>query len=142
MPNAPFPGKRSRTANGAALVIVLFFVVLLSIVAIAFLSRSLTAIKVSAGSAGETKSRILANSAGDTIIGDLKQEIIAGSNPNSGNPAFPVYTPVTNLSMIPFMNGVPTAGSSATNSIPNLVSRSVSPANTTAGGAPYVSYAS
>jgi hypothetical protein len=147
MPNAPLSGKRSRTASGAALVIVLFFVVLLSIVAIAFLSRSLTAIKVSAGSAGETKSRILASSAGDTVIGDLKQEIIAGStnfaggsNPNSGTAAFPIYTPTANTTAIPFMSGVPTAGSPATNAIPNLISRSVSPLNT--GSAPPVSYPS
>jgi hypothetical protein len=140
MPNAPFAGKRCRAVNGAALVIVLFFVVLLSIVAIAFLSRSLTAIKVSAGSVGETKSHILASSAGDTIIGDLKQEIIAGStnfaggsNPNSGNAAFPVYTPTANTTAIPFMTGVPAA-----NAIPNLISRSVSPANT--GSAPPVAY--
>jgi hypothetical protein len=135
MPNAPFSGKQCRIANGSALVIVLFFVVLLSIVAIAFLSRSLTAIKVSAGSAGETKSRILASSASDIIIGDFKQEIIAGSSANSGALNYPIYAPTANTTAIPFTNGVPAA-----NAIPNLISRSVSPAYS--GASPAVSYPS
>ncbi len=150
MPSAPFSGKQCRNAQGSALVVVLFFVVLLSIVAIAFLSRSLNAIKVSAGSAGEAKSHILASSASDIIIGDFKQEIIAGStnytgtlssgasNPNSGTVNYPIYTPTANTTAIPFMNGVPIV--SSTNAIPNLISRSVSPANS--GSAPPVTYPS
>ena len=146
MPIVPISENRCRVERGSALVIVLFFVVLLSIVTIAFLSRSLIAIKVSAGSAGETKSHILATSASDIIIGDFRQEIIAGSTnfaggslPNSGTAAFPIYTPTANTTAIPFMNGVPIV--SSTNAIPNMVSRSVSPANTS-GSAPYVSYGS
>jgi hypothetical protein len=146
MPIAPTPGKACRAVRGSALIIVLFFVLLLSIATIAFLSRSLTAVKVSSSSAGETKSKILAASASDIIIGDFKQEIIAGStnfaggaNPNSGTVAYPVYTPTANLTAIPLMNGVPTAGSPATNAIPNLISRSVS-TNNTSGAAPYVAY--
>jgi hypothetical protein len=142
----PLLRKLRHPAKGSALVIVLFFVVLLSIVVIAFLSRSLTAVRVSVGSAGETKSKILAASASDIIVGDLKQEIIAGSannsgsaNPNSGAVNWPVYLPTCNITMIPWMNGVPT--SNGTNAIPNLISRSVSPANTS-GSAPYVPYPS
>jgi hypothetical protein len=130
---------RCRAAKGSALIIVLFFIVLMTIVTVAFLSRSLTAVKVAAGSAGETKSKILASSASDIIIGDFKQEIIAGSGANSGTVNYPIYNPSTNLTMIPFMNGVPMAGTPSTNAIPNLICRSVSPANTT-GSAPYVAY--
>ena len=136
--------KRQHAKQSSALVIVLFFVLLISVVAIAFLSRSLTAVKASAGSAGEITSKILAASASDIIIGDFKQEIIAGStnnaggsNPNSGTPNFPVYIPTSNLTAIPWMNGVPMSG--GTNAIPNLICRSVSPANLN-GTAPYAAY--
>ena len=137
----PISRKRYRDERSSALVIVLFFVALLSIVVIAFLSRSTIALRASASSAGETKSKILASSAGDFIIGDLKQEIIAGSAANAGSAYWPVYVPNSNITMIPFMNGVPLAGSPATNAIPNLVSRSVSPANTS-GADPYLPYPS
>jgi hypothetical protein len=106
----------------------------------------MTAIKASSGSAGETTSKILAASASDIIIGDFKQEIIAGSAnnvggslPNSGTVNWPVYIPTSNVTAIPWMNGVPTSG--GLNVIPNLISRSVSPANT-GGSAPYVPYSS
>ena len=136
----PLSRKRRRAAQSSALVIVLFFVVLLSVVTIAFLSRSLVAIQVSSGSAGETRSKILASSASDIIIGDLKQEIIAGSS-SVGAANWPVYTPTSNQCMIPWQNGVPLLGSPTTNAIPNLISRSVSPSNTS-GSAPYVTYPS
>ncbi len=69
--------RTGHRARGSALVIVLLFVILLTGLTIAFLSRSLTAARVSSSSAGETKASILANSAGDIVIGDFKQEIIA-----------------------------------------------------------------
>jgi hypothetical protein len=132
---ASFSRRARETSSGSALIIVLFFIILLSVVTIAFLARSLTAVKVSASSASETKASILASSAGDIIIGDLKQEIIAGSAANSRKANYPIYTPTSNLTMIPFQNGVPTSGTL----IPNLISRSVSPQNIS-GSAPYVSY--
>jgi hypothetical protein len=132
--NHPMTRKMGRATKGSALVIVLFFVILLTIVTLAFLGRSLTAVKVSASSAGEVKSKILASSASDIIIGDLKQEIVAGSASVGTDARWPVYTPNSNLTAIPFQNGVPSG-----NVIPNLVSRSVSPANTS-GAAKYVPY--
>ncbi len=138
----PISRTKRRAENGSALVIVLFFIVLLSVVTIAFLTRSMTAAKVSAGSAGETKSKILAASAGDIVIGDLKQEIIAGSS-SVGTVNYPVYTPNSNLTMIPFQNGVPASTTAANGTpvfpIPNLIKRSVSPSNT-GGAAPAVTY--
>ena len=122
MLRSPISQASYRAEKSSALVIVLFFVALLSIVTIAFLARSTIAVRASASSAGETKSRILAGSAGDIIIGDLKQEIIAGSA-NIGTAVFwPIYNPTNNLTMVPFQSG-------ATNAIPNLISRSVSPQN-------------
>ncbi len=133
-----------RAKRGSALVIVLLFVILLTALTVAFLARSLTAVKVSASSSGETKASLLANSAGDIIIGDMKQEIIAGSAPNAGTAVWPIYIPATNNpaatppvspTMIPFQNGIPTSGTA----IPNMTSRSVSPSNT-GGAASYVPY--
>ena len=146
MLKAPTTRTNRRSAQGSALVIVLFFVILLTLVTIAFLSRSMTAVIASSGSAGETTSKILASSASDIIIGDFKQEVIAGStnnaggsNPDSGAVNWPVYIPTSNVTAIPWMNGVPTV--SGTNAVPNMISRSVSPANTS-GTAPYFPYSS
>jgi hypothetical protein len=134
MPWDSSSGDARRADRGSALVIVLFFVILLTGLTIAFLARSLTASKVSNSSANETKVNLLANSAGDIIIGDLKQEIVAGST-LSGTVNWPVYAPNNNATMIPFQNGVPITGTL----IPNLISRSVRPGNT-AGASPYVAY--
>ena len=130
--------KARRTAPGSALIIVLFFIVLLTGLTIAFLSRSLTAIKVSAGSANETEVNLLANSSADIIIGDLRQEIIAGSTTGTGSTtSYPIYVPKANATMIPAQSGTP--ASSLT--ISNLIRRSVSPANTGSGTTdPYVPY--
>ncbi len=84
----PFPAKR-----GAALLIVLFFVVLLCGLLIAFLSRAMTARIVANSSAGDAKAGILAQGAGDIIIGDLKQEIIDGSTASNVATGYTVYTP-------------------------------------------------
>jgi hypothetical protein len=131
---APLPVTTRRASGGSALVIVLFFVILLTAITIAFLSRSLMAVKISSSSSNETKAGILAASAGDIVIGDLKQEIIAGSI-SAGTINWPVYNPSSNATMIPFQNGVPTSGTL----IPNMISRSVRPGNT-GGAAPYIPY--
>ena len=127
-----------RSRRGSALIIVLLFVILLTALIIAFLSRSMTALRVSSSSAGETKASILANSASDIILGDLRQEIIAGSTQgNPTAPTWPVFNPKSNLTMIPYQNGIP----SPNTTIPNLIRRSVSPSNT-GGTAPYNTYTS
>ena len=136
-PRAQSPQIVRGKNQGSDLVIVLFFVILLTVVTIAFLSRSLTAVKVSASSAGETKASVLAASAGNIIVGDLKQEIAAGSTTPTLTPTstgWTVYTPNSNQTMLPFQNGIPASSST----IPNLITRSVSKSNT--GTNPYVAY--
>src|ERR1700677_521421 len=91
-PSLPLLRKSRR---GSALIIVLLFVILLTGIVIAFLARSTTAVQVSAASANETRASILTNSAQDIIIGDLKQEIIAGSYLQSLEPTTPSTSSTT-----------------------------------------------
>lgn len=84
-----------RSERGAALIIVLFFVVLITSLTVIFLSRSMTAHQISNSSAGEAKVNLLAQSAGDIIIGDLKQEIIDGSTSTNVTTGVTIYTPKT-----------------------------------------------
>ncbi len=62
-----------------ALVIVLAFVAMLTVVVLAFFSRAMSDRQVSNSSAQRNRADILAKSALDIIVGDLRQEIAAGS---------------------------------------------------------------
>jgi hypothetical protein len=72
---------RAKKCNGFALVLVLAFVVLLTGIALAFLSDSLLQRQVSNSSAGQVGASLLADGAVDVITGDLQSEIVAGSSP-------------------------------------------------------------
>src|SRR5437762_10259778 len=90
-------GNRKR---GAALLIVLAFVVLLTGVCVAYLSRTTSDRQVAHGSVNQTKADQLVASAMDNIIGDLRQEILRGSaSPapsfGSGNNVYYIYTPTS-----------------------------------------------
>src|SRR2546429_8364108 len=65
--------------RGAALLIVLAFVVLLTGVSVAYLSRTTGDRQVAHGSFYQSNVDQLAQSAMDSIIGDLRQEIANGS---------------------------------------------------------------
>src|SRR5438874_3875553 len=119
----------SSRERGAALIIVLAFVVLLTGVSVAYLSRTTTDRQVAHGSFNQTKADQLVASAMDNIIGDLRQEIANGSNLSDfgGNPPnkYYVYTPkqlpgqpTSNVNMVPQRSGNAT-------SVPNLIRRSV-----------------
>jgi hypothetical protein len=74
-----FPSSVHRRIHGAALVIVLSFVVLVTVMIVAFFSRALSQRQASNSSASQVKVAEFAKGAADEIIGDLKQEIAAGS---------------------------------------------------------------
>src|ERR1041384_7515091 len=99
-----------RDIAGAALVIVLAFVVLLTSMVVAYLSRSSAGRLIAHGDFSQAKSDELARSALDIVVGDFKQEIANG-------------TPVTSANIAPQRNSMPVAGT--TPAIPNLVRRSV-----------------
>ena len=112
----------SHLDSGTALVIVLSFLVLLTVLAVAFFSRSITEREVSNSSVNQTKAELLARSAADIIVGDLKQEIVMGSSTPSPTPppGSNVYTPLSGTYAVPLQSGVP-----AGNAIPNLIRVSV-----------------
>ena len=119
------PEATSSRERGAALIIVLALVVLLTGLVLAYFARAIGDRQVAHGSFNETKVDQLAASAMDNVIGDLRQEIANGSaspaptfGPTS-NPYY-VYTPTSNAYMVPLRSGN-AAG------VPNLIRRSVNP---------------
>ena len=68
-----------QNKKGAALIIVLAFLVLLSGIVVAYLSRTTSDRQLSHGTFSENRADILARSALDVITGDLRQEILSGS---------------------------------------------------------------
>src|SRR5207247_10827056 len=108
----------SSPERGAALVIVLAFVVLLTGLAVAYLSRATSDRPVAHSSFNQSKADQLAASGMDLVIGGLRQEI-TGPAPTPTPPTAP-YVPANNARMLPvtFGNPDPTG-------IPNLVRRSV-----------------
>jgi len=120
--------------RGAALFIVLAFVVLLTGLGVAYLSRATSDRQVAQSSFHQSKVDELAQSAMDLIIGDLQQEIANGSSPTPSpvptvSPlplptATPfVYWPLTPANVIPMRNPTPAPGT--TPAIPNLIRSSV-----------------
>ena len=112
------PPKLQRE-RAAALVIVLAFVVLLSGVLVAYLSRSLINRRLSGSSFHQAAVDELAKSALDIIVGNLKQEIVNGSQPTTVGDTT-LYISNTNAYMIPVRNGTPPIVC-GTNPIPTLV---------------------
>src|SRR6266487_2452288 len=107
----------SSPERGAALVIVLAFVVLLTGLAVAYLSRATSDRPVAHSSFNQSKADQVAASGMDLVIGGLRQEI-TGPFPTPTPP----YLPLTNANMLPLRSGNP---SGVPDPIPNLVRRSV-----------------
>lgn len=95
--------------KGAALIIVLAFVFLLTAVVVAFLGRTSTHRQLAHGTFSEAAADQLGRSALNIVVGDLKQEIADG-------------TPVNSANVIPQRSPAATAGVPG---IPNLVRTSI-----------------
>ena len=100
-------------SKGAALIIVLAFVVLLTGLAVAYLSRATTDRQLAKSSFDDTASDLLARSALDIVVNDFKQEILSHPTPT---PNAPYY-----IAPVPY--GTPAVGQTP---IPNLIRRSFS----------------
>src|SRR6266542_1174683 len=120
------PLSRQR---GAALIIVLALVVLFTGLAVAYLSRTTADRQVAHSSFNQSSVDQLAQSAMDTVIGDLRQEIVNGSTATTEADGSTVYMPTTAANMVPQRSGN-VAGA------PNLIRRSVSPDSIVAPGLP------
>ena len=105
-------------AKGVALVIVLAFVVLLTGLIVAFFSRAMNERGISNSSANQTKAELFAHGALDTIVGDLKQEIAAGSSATTIGTTT-IYSPSAASATMPNRVGTST-------NLPTLVKRSAS----------------
>lgn len=99
-----------RQSKGAALIIVLSFVVLLTGLALAYFSRTTTDRQLAKSSFDNTAADLLARSALDIVVSDFKQEII-------NNPA------IAAANIQPTRYGTPSPGETP---IPNLIRRSFS----------------
>src|SRR5581483_11315097 len=110
----------SSKRRGAALVIVLAFIVLLTGMVVAFFARAMSERQISNSSANQTRVDILADGASDQIIADLKQEITASSAATviaTGTVNTYLYLAGTNTTFVPYRVGT-------NNNLPNLVKRS------------------
>jgi hypothetical protein len=121
-PTSALPKRSSNKA--AALIIVLAFVVLLSGLAFAYLSRTTTDRQLAHTSFHDTDADLLARSALDTVIGDFRQEIKTASTTLVTG----IYTPNSAADVVPKRSGIPNIpGLEITDPIPNLIRRSVYP---------------
>src|SRR4030095_3441299 len=111
-------GLRSRR-RGAALIIVLAFVVLFTGLGVAYLSRTTSDRAVAHSSFKQSDVDQLVQSAVDNVIGDLRQEMTNGSTAvRDADGAILYYTPTAAANMVPQRSGN-AAGA------PNLIRRSI-----------------
>jgi Putative Ig domain len=92
-PINPHPMKKflhscDGASRGAALIIVLAFVVLVTALAAAYFSRTTTDRQLAQSSYNDTSSDLLARSALDITVSDLKQEILAHPTPTAAPPYY------------------------------------------------------
>jgi hypothetical protein len=104
--------------RGAALLIVLAFVVLLTGVGVAYLSRTTSDRQVAHSSFNQSNVDQLIQSAVDNIIGDLRQEIADGSTAIIQADGSAIYMPTAAANMIPRQSGDSAIA-------PNLIRRSI-----------------
>ncbi len=126
-------GASRGSRSGIALVIVLAFVVLLSGLVLALLTRSASNGLISGASANVEKTNLYGQGAIDQIIGDLRQEIVAGStstNIVTAGITNTLYRPTVlggcYPTAVPYNAGGPSYNTTTwTNTMPNLVKESV-----------------
>ena len=114
---------RRSSEKAAALIIVLAFVVILTGLAVAYLSRATTDRQLAHTSFHDTDADLLAQSALDIVVGDFKQEIVNGSQKTTVN-NITIYVPKDTGSGAA-ANMIPQRSSQIAAGVPNLIRRSV-----------------
>lgn len=114
---SPISDLRARR-RGFALVVILAFVVLLTVLVLAYFSYSSLQRQISNSSSSQATVDIFAQGAIASIVTDFKREIAAGSTTNVYG-TNTVYLPLASSNAAPVRVGT-------TNSLPNLVKRSAS----------------
>lgn len=116
--------RAPRTRHGTALIVVLMFVVLMTVVVLAFFMKATAFRGLSQSAVNEFKADTLARSALAVTVSDLRQEIEDGSDKvNVGGAS--AFLPKSNYAMAPARSGNPPLNADGTDPIPNLVRRSV-----------------
>jgi len=105
------PKRHHQHSRGAALIVALFALLLITIVVLAFFGQANLNRKISFSSASQARANILALTAMDCIKADLIAEIQAGSTTTTlsgtnlvfdSSGSCPVYTPTNNANMVPY----------------------------------------
>ncbi len=132
-------GKRSGS-HGAALIIVLTFVVLLTVLVVAFLGHSQMSTQIMSARTSETQVDVMSRTAIELTKGDLRQEIIAGSTtPTSSiylNNGITAFIPAANFTAVPSRTGF-TPGTIGSDPMDNIVKISKSGSAFFSGTGPY-----
>ena len=87
LPMKKFLRSRDRASKGAALIIALAFVVLVTAVGVAYLTRTTTGRQLAQSSYNDTSADLLASTALDITVSDLKQEIATANAAGTPGPA-------------------------------------------------------
>jgi hypothetical protein len=98
-------GRRVLRRNGFAIVVALAAIVLLTVIVLAFFSKALLNRQISFTSTNQIKSDMLARTALDIVIGEIRQEIVDYSHP----PTNGTYQPLNAINMVPIKTGVTSA---------------------------------
>src|SRR5947207_7655673 len=99
-----FLRSRDDASKGAALMIVLALVVLLTGLSLAYFSRTTTDRQLAQSSYNDTSADLLARTALDIVVGDLKQEIINNPTITYANIQPARYTPAPTPGRSPIAN--------------------------------------
>src|SRR6267143_522376 len=123
--------RRPVREHGAALIIVLALVVLVTGLIVVLFSRTTSERQVAQSSFNQVKVDELAAAATNLVIADLQQEIANGSaspaptfGPSTSPGPFYLYAPTANANMLPMRSGNPPIVGGV-DPIPNLVRRSI-----------------
>lgn len=100
MCSKPMKTAGNRCKNGTALVLILFVVLLLCAMILAYFARAQLQRQISLSSAGQARAELLARTATAIITGELLEEIRAGSTVHTVN-GVPIYLPESNFSAFP-----------------------------------------
>ncbi len=103
--------------RGVALIITLGAVVIITVMIVAFLSHATLNRSISLSSAGQFRSDRLAKTGLETLVGDLRAEIVAGSTSSTTN-GIVIYQPSINTTVVPCRVG--------NGGYPNMLKRSAS----------------
>ena len=110
-----FLTSRDAASKGAALLIALALVVLLTGLALAYFSRTSTDRQLAQSSYNDTSADLLARTALDIVVSDFKQEILAYPTPSIAPGSSPYYMTPVPYTPPPQVPGSP---------IPNLIRQS------------------